>query len=646
MEACLFSVTFAFVCIAAMQIFSRIEKNLFYNIIISLSVSVVFLGALSLFMAFMNRFDIILISILQGGTAFVVMIILIYRNGFQRTHVRKQSIMELCFIAVLLLAGVYLYLYYSFTYILADRDPFVYLLYAKHISETKGIVYRLDEMELASIGRITPFTGIESDWYDCGFPPYVTSLFAIGYSLLGLRGASLVNPILGLLAVLLFYVYLAKGMKRKVGAIAAVFLFMNPAQIWNARVTQSEIICQIIFFLSMIVFEYAQREASRAQYIMAVVILSFIHLARIDMYLCGLGVSFYMLYLLLFKEKEEAKLFFPAFIVYLSMSVGMFISISFCTPTYIRSQWESGALKMLFCTHLIFGIFTVIFSIARLSVRKKRIFINVWQVIFSNKSICAVLFFTAYFILKYAYYHYTLRPFLPWFVNYVSMPVLILFLFGIIFLLFSGAWEKHLLFLVICGGNLILYLWDPNIAWDNIWISRRWVTLCIPFVIALGAYGMHCIMKSRLIKTGLVLTVIGIYLYASRGYIVTPMLEGMEEKLEALNEAVDEENVYFTTNQKLGWPLRFLYGKHVYQIDKKLVNYDSVGAYLDAEKFFYYIGDIQELEAQCGSLLEYETETKARITAKGLDRIYEEIPSTLYTYDYEANIYKILSLKK
>ena len=72
------------------------------------------------------------------------------------------------------------------------------------------------------------------------------SLMAVVYSIGGIRGALLLNPLLNVVTILLMFWFASKILGPRWGLAASLLLAVNPAQVWQARFGTAEILGQIL----------------------------------------------------------------------------------------------------------------------------------------------------------------------------------------------------------------------------------------------------------------------------------------------------------------------------------------------------------------------------------------------------------------
>ena len=164
---------------------------------------------------------------------------------------------------VILLAAAVLYFCFPTTYLSGGRDPGLYLINAVHISETGAFQYVPDAYmaehyaELAGVARLdypalySAFEyGISSDPGQVvpQFLPVLPSMLAVGYDLAGIAGAIRVNGITGLLCLAALYALVRPMYGPRVAVLAAALTLVNPAQLWGARITQTELLCPAFAF--------------------------------------------------------------------------------------------------------------------------------------------------------------------------------------------------------------------------------------------------------------------------------------------------------------------------------------------------------------------------------------------------------------
>jgi hypothetical protein len=238
----------------------------FFVIIVSASLVLTSLGTYSL-----ARLNII--SVVMAALLFLLGLFIWFSNkknknaGSFNPRRRKLELHHLWLLLVCL-AAFFLYSSYTTEYIIGGRDPGVYANQGIYIGKTGGLSmedgFIRDNYEklqsIIQIGSPGFYAAYERGLSnDPGliipqFMPMFPSMLALGYSLFGIAGALKINAFAGVLSLLAFYAFGKQLIGRKGAFLAAVFLAFNPSQLWNARITQTELLSQFLFFSAVYVF--------------------------------------------------------------------------------------------------------------------------------------------------------------------------------------------------------------------------------------------------------------------------------------------------------------------------------------------------------------------------------------------------------
>ena len=172
-------------------------------------------------------------------------------------------------------------------------------------------------------------------------------------------------------------------------------------------------------------------------------------------------------------------------------------------------------------------------------------------------------------------------------------------------------------------------------------MSRRWIFVCIPFVLMMAAYGISRLQPSKqerrgssVIQGGLALLITGMLLIRSAAFLTEKMYDGMDKQYEKAAEQLDDDKIYLTTNTSLAGSYRFLYGKNVFLLK------DVRGAlqeYLQDHEV-YYIGNVGELD-----LFHVQAEEFSEQIIQGtfLEKTTEHFPRALDTEEINASVYRL-----
>lgn len=419
--------------------------------------------------------------------------------------------------AVIFLAAIILYICFPTTYIWARRDPALYTTDAIHIAETGQLEYAPNTFISDNYEEIKGFTeltyrGFYSDYIEgrSDDPGKVTfqflhmypALLAIGYSLKGLECLCLVTPCIAVFSLLSIYYFASVFFSKRVATITALFTVLNPAQLWSARITQTEMLFQVVCIVGIGFLMYGLNYNRRKLCFYGAALLGFLGFIRIDAYLIGFALIACCIIMLLLEPLKMNNVIIVS-LIYLAVSVvSLFITVRY-SPYYFIDHWKAGYLdKMFYGMGAIVILEILVFFIALFT---KGIGTNRhgFQSIAENKSLCglivlslALMIYLAYFVRPLFQTHQNVdsdfdKRAMVEFCWYCSVMMLPLFLYQLWKTLRN--YQRLLLlfpFLAVGIGCTVVYIYKPGVAPDHIWASRRWVSICYTFITVFAAAGI------------------------------------------------------------------------------------------------------------------------------------------------------------
>lgn len=568
---------------------------------------------------------------------------------------------------VLLLISFCLCFFFPTKYMPAGRDPGVYLINGVHIAKTGGITYESNSYLNEHYEEVKDLIKIDAPGfyseYEYGiseepgsvvtqFLHMFPSLLAAGYRIAGLEGLVRVNAFLNFFALGVLYLLAKRMFREKAAWIALLFMAVNPAQLWAGRITQSELLSQLLLFLGIYWF-YEGWEKEKIRYAgYAGLLFGISTFNRIDAYIIGVGILFMWGYCEWFDvRKKYARTAAGLYLALGAAALGYGFAFSY---PYYKVHLKRG-LALIIGMNLVLAALVVLGQVI-LRIYRRNPAANkegagrekVQELIQGKASIIlpAVLGAAALFA-------YVLRPILlknyeepvnlyamRQFCWYVTIPAMILLFYGFYRILHKNQeWEKYLLFLAIGFSNLIAYIIRPSISPDHIWMSRRWIFICIPFVLMMAAYGVSRLGKtnhkgSYAVQGVISLLIAGTLLVQGRGFLTEKMYDGMDEQYLETAEQLEDDKIYLTTNTSLAGSYRFLYGKNVFLLKNST---DRLQDYLQKQET-YYIGNIGELDL---FHVQAEELSEQRIEGTFLEKTTEHFPKTLCTEEMDASVYRL-----
>ncbi len=529
--------------------------------------------------------------------------------------------------AVAIIAGVMLLR--PFENVLLFQDPSVYLDSGMHISKTgqstvdDSLYYSLSPAtrtaftgrDITGDGHPTQLRGhgllvdTRNDRTVPQFFQFTPGWIAIFDSLFGHRGALYAIPLLAVLATVLVYAAAARLFGIWAGAIAALLLIINPAQIWWGRNHDSDIVVQLLLFGGIVAWN--RYEATKRAECAAVAgfVLGAIALARVDVFLVLAPVAAFLIWQALRGRWELGMTAFAAAMAPV-VGVGAIFALTFEQP-YTRFQYHSmhnGIMPLLYAAIAI----VVVAIVAAAIIRPRRIIDTI-----RNRDLRRALWAIAAAIVVAAFAAYFIRPLfepastgdaiadatrnasheslvrLGW---YLTAPGLIATVVGFALIIVTRPTRPVALFLLLVMTPTIFYLQNPRVSPDQIWASRRFIAATIPAAaIAIGflvaeasGLGRWRPPRSDLARYGapiaayaLALAVVALSLRASSPLIRHVEQQGSPDQVRAIANAIPQDAVVIVSPPSFGSDLlaptlKLLYGRDTYA-----VNYDTPPAAID-----------------------------------------------------------------
>ncbi len=474
-------------------------------------------------------------------------------------------------------------------YLLGGRDPGVYLLCSAQLARTGSLEFQLPEMGQMhqKFGeRILPdYPGIYNLWAEgvsddpSQMIPQFMHLFpAIGATaqvLFGLEGLVRVNALIGLLALWSFFMVARELLGCRLAGVLTLAMGLNPAMIWNARITQSEVLAFNLVFLGLYLLLLAYRRGGVGWGVAAGLVLGGGTLNRIDAPLLVVAVLGFVLVAV--QGREGSGLRRVAWGVTLGFAVGCALGLVdgfLHSYPYLESHWAHGHLRLLVPAAgvvLVAGMAVLLLPLrwsARLSCGGR----SLGGALSLIGVLIAVWFGIGYFWLPARSTNFQDRALvdLSW---YVTPVVLLLSLMG--WWRLAKDREAALLWLPLASvGGLVtvLYTARPSITQEHIWAARRWLPQVIPCLLLFAGLGGLQLFewlsaRRRWLGQGLMTILLGYYLivavWFSAPFLFTPLLADYREgyaRLLAHLEAEPSPHPSIATNGHVASVLTFLYG--------------------------------------------------------------------------------------
>ena len=261
----------------------------------------------------------------------------------------------------IIIVCAFLYLGYPTWYMLGGRDPGLYYLGGVHISDTGSVQYATDLLlqnnyeELGAIiyqdypGLYSAIRyGVSSSVGDFipQFMPMLSSALAVAYDIGGLQALVRANGIYALMSMITMYYYCKRFFNQGTGVLVLLFLAINPAQLWAARITQTEILSQWLLFVACALFAYAWQKNRGKLALLSGLLLGIGIMNRVDILIVGAGVYLLLAYSALW-AREQRKLTILCTIGYtVSGGLSLLYGWKYSYP-YFHDLWARGTLSKI-----------------------------------------------------------------------------------------------------------------------------------------------------------------------------------------------------------------------------------------------------------------------------------------------------------
>lgn len=538
-------------------------------------------------------------------------------------------------ICILILASV-LYLVFPTSYMWSGRDYGVYIVNAVHTAETESSLYETDSFlnenyeevkDFIKIGYPAFYSSYEEEIsvnpgdINAQFLPMYWCLLAIGYSVGGMEGLIRISGVVSLITLGIFYYFGKRVFNKRVAVIATLLLAICPAQLWGARITQSEQLAQMMFLLAVSLFSYGWQEDKKHVIYLATAVLGLGCFCRMDNYILGLGIICIGIYATLWNREKRKTMFYAVmqYVIWFVTSLAYGFTVH---HYYYYEHWvKKGVLKYLVLGNAgLLAVYMILYLVSKRYICKR----NLIKEICSRKQLVLVIgagialfFLYMYFCEFLKHGDWTTASNLQEYCWYICPLTLIFAVCGIVkeCMAKNEAEFEHLeailLFLGIGLISTMLYTVNPSITMDHYWMSRRWVTVNFPFLILFGMYGIDCIWSSERFKYNVgkvvsigCIAIIFVYVgYRDKDIWNRQAYAGMIEQYEELSEKIPDDAIVLTKNEACASMLRYVYHKDVYTM-KTDYDIETLTAYVESHDNVYYLGELTQMELLWGIQLD------------------------------------------
>jgi 4-amino-4-deoxy-L-arabinose transferase-like glycosyltransferase len=476
-----------------------------------------------------------------------------------------------------------LYAVFPTYFVLGGQDPGVYLVFAARIAKTGGMNLDLpwlrevwnSHQEGIAIGYPGVYSLLQSEvgndptrlspQFMHLFPALAANAWAAG----GVEATVRVNAVLATLTLWVGYAYLRRLVNEPTALVFMLVLGLNPAFIWGARITLTEILAALLNLTGLYLLLLARENGRREWAIAGGVALGLGVLNRLDAAFAGIPVLGFALATLV--ERRLAATARVAAIAYLVTSSVGFLDGRLNAPFYFQTLLGKHHLAGLIAISTFSGLLAV--TIARLPDRFiDRLKLDGRLLERAGGEVLRLLIFwlvVALFAWPLVDSRSDARAAqeLGWYLTPVAWP---LALFGFAIALRRRQWSVWMPLLTFTSAALVAYTLGPGVVPEHIWASRRWLSHVIPLFAVLGTFGASACVAWAQSKGALPFTVgsllaigyFGAALWFARPFLFRSMLQGLPDAYSTLVARVNASGAkapYFTNNPHLASVLTYLY---------------------------------------------------------------------------------------
>lgn len=651
---------------------NSLDKNYFQLCFISCIFSFLFVSIGMFIAALIGMFssrNIIVVCCLQ--------IILVYfgtRNRQKiigkRKYIEKA---EVIFVVVLVICS-FLYMTNCTEYLWGRRDYGLYIIKGINIAKTHEISLQEDEYISENYEKMKDIIDLEfrgtystlerGDSKVAGevslqFLDYTPVLLAIGYELCGLDGIFHTNAIVSILGLVALYYCIKCLFNENIALISSFIIGINPAQIWSARITQTEIVYQLFWLVGILTFCYGWKYKKEIILLGSGIIWGLIGINRIDSYILGVALICLGIYLNLFRICQYK---------YMHYTIGGYVSATIASVLYsfkfsyyyFSDHWKNAGLREIVILNLI--LLCVYFFTYRMNSIEKLYHYNILDLLEKRKHILLVICFVFWIVIKTVYFY---RPLLQLGINadrdfdkralvevaWYTTPLLVFtFPIGIYFVMDKIKNNIPKILFIISGFMMsVIYIARPGVAPDHPWASRRWVAVVIPYIICIALVGIIYFLKHNVKKRifkYLLMSVIVFYLITegykmNKVFLNEKMLGDFQEQYEQLITYMENENYYLVEASHYGSILKYVYGKNTILLNEKCTAEDIEKYILEVKEPVYFIGSEKTVKKLVTKQIEEKCMFQGQLKGVWIDEQQEKFPQGCKYTGMETNIYII-----
>jgi 4-amino-4-deoxy-L-arabinose transferase-like glycosyltransferase len=521
------------------------------------------------------------------------------------------SRMQRPWVVALFLAGLLGYglliLFPPFNMILGGVDPGLYVNTAANIQASGAILIK-DPVVFAA-AKVPAISQTFLHWQGQYLPGFYLlneviipqfyhtypTLMAFAISLVGLKAALYLTPLLALLNAMGLFLVARRWWQGTPTAILAVVLFAsNVSFVWFARYADSEMLALQFYLSGLLALHLAEESdttrASQGWCALSAAFLGAAFLTRLStiFILPALAVGF-----LMFTWRDKRRL---AATWVLTLGVFVFwtaIHIYFFSFPYFYGVFYENSVLPLLRKHFVLVLLAAPAATALF-------FVFAWALRSSSpvrdkiaplmeRSGELLLPVTVFVFLGMSFCYYSLHwKILSWMVWYCGVPALALFVVGaILWAKTSGKGSRipvSLAILVIASLTTFVVLGpDPKVDARQFWASRRLLVFVFPLIALFAARGLSQGARWAGKAGGAALVLITLLpgIHNIRPLLHFEMYRGASQDLHRLAEHIPQKAIVLcgpTGEWKIPTPLRFVYGLNAFGFNQKVLSAEALDA--------------------------------------------------------------------
>jgi len=590
---------------------------------------------------------------------------------------------------ILLALLIICFLYFQPTqFFIGGRDPGIYVSSAIYTSNT-GKIQKYDALlDEARLNYPKVFQDNNSKYpgyyieevdghiyMNPQFYPGYTLWLSAAHKLLGIDWFLYINPLLGMLSLLMLYTAVKEMFGRRAAAISTGLIAINIAQIYYARSPYTEILAQLLLWFSIFVLFKAHKNEDKLLAITGGFTIGAAILVRLDTILMFIPLVIYFVVIYV-KDNSSFRRWWGYYIPPLMAVAVIFLGYVFqYGRTYTRYQLildnkfvpNSMSLTQLF---IILGIIALLGIFIVWLLRKPLLVLvqklEKYRVPLINiiSVLCVLAFIYMYFIRPHI-----VDPYSHLHANKPSMRAETLVRIGW-YISFVGIWTalaafiytirqkldiKYLFYFLLVFLNFTVFLYDPKIHADHFWAVRRHVPFILPtFIIFMSiAVDKICDLRGKFkpARAGAALLLaffLGFFLYCDYPFILHTDYAGIRDDIEAIARRFDDNDIIITSDTNtasrlVGTPLDLIYGKQVLPLRWNGHDPDELTRFikdkLEAGKDVYFL--LSDLDSSMATSEIYCKFTDSfYLFSYAVDSSYTDRPHSIKPVRWGYNVYQ------